>query len=75
MKAKEFDEIFEKSDISEFLAIEKSMDLDEFPDYLKKTELSIPEKMKLKLIRKSKEIGLSLEDTIKAILAKELKFI
>ena len=75
MKAKEFDEIFEKSDISEFLDIEKSMDLDEFADYLKKIELSIPDKMKLKLIRKSKEIGLSLEDTIKAILAKELKFI
>jgi hypothetical protein len=36
MKAKEFDEIFEKSDISEFLDIEKSMDLDEFTDYLKK---------------------------------------
>ena len=52
MKAKEFDEIFEKSDISEFLDIEKSMDLDEFTDYLKKNRTINTWKNEIKTYKK-----------------------
>jgi len=76
--AQEFDEKFNNyEDIDEFVDYKNPMSLDEFKNkYLNdKVELTLTQTIKNKILEKSKQLGLSFEDTIKVLLARELKVI
>jgi len=76
--AQEFDKKFDNyEDIDEFIDYENPMSLNEFKNkYLNdKVELTLTQTIKNKILEKSKQLGLSFEDTIKVLLARELKVI
>ena len=76
--AQEFDKKFDNyEDIDEFIDYKNSMSLNEFKHkYLnEKVELSLTQTIKNKILEKSKQLGLIFEDTIKVLLARELKVI
>ena len=76
--AQEFDKKFDNyEDIDEFIDYENPMSLNEFKNkyFNDKVELTLTQTIKNKILEKSKQLGLSFEDTIKVLLARELKVI
>ena len=76
--AQEFDEKFDNyENIDKFIDYENPMSLNEFKHkYLnEKVELTLTQTIKNKILEKSKQLGLTFEDTIKVLLAKELQVI
>jgi len=72
---KEFDEKFERGeDIDKYLDLENPLKLEDILDD-KKISISLSSEMKQKLKTFAKKLNLSLEDTIKVLLAKELGII
>jgi len=77
MKAKDLDKLFDEGkDISEFIDYSKPLTEEEiFKFSEKKVTLLLKGELKEKLEEKSKNLGIKLNDLIKAILAKELGLI
>ena len=68
---KEFDAKFEKGEnIDEYLDLENPLNLEDLME--EKVTLSIPKILKNKILEISKKLNLSIEDTIKVLLAKEV---
>ena len=68
---KEFDAKFEKGEnIDKYLDLENPLNLEDLME--EKVTLSIPKILKNKILEISKKLNLSIEDTIKVLLAKEV---
>ena len=74
IKAKEFDEKFDKGEnIDEYLDLENPILLDELLE--ENVTITLSKDLKNRIFEFSKKLNLSFEDTIKAILAKEVGLI
>ena len=74
IKAKEFDEKFDRGeDIDEYLDLENPLLLDDLVS--ENITITLSKDLKDRLLEFSKKLNLSFEDTIKAILAKEVGLI
>ena len=74
IKAKEFDEKFDRGeDVDEYLDLENPLLLDDLVN--ENITVTLSKDLKKRLLEFSKKLNLSFEDTIKAILAKEVGLI
>ncbi len=74
IEAKEFDEKFDRGeDIDEYLDLENPILLNDLVS--ENVTITLSEDLKNRLLKFSKKLNLSFEDTIKAILAKEVGLI
>jgi len=74
ISAKEFDEKFDKGeDIDKYLDLDNPLTLEEIVG--EKIEITLPKKIKDKLSKIAENLNLSMEDTIKVLLAKEVGII
>ena len=73
MTAKEFDNRFENEDVNDLMEVDEILTINDLKKELNNhIELSLNEIIFNKLIEKSKQLDLSIGDTAKVILAKEL---
>jgi len=74
ISAKEFDKKFDNNeDIEEYIDFNTPLTNKDLKILIQKSvTIKLSDVLKEKLIKKSKELGLSLEDTIKVLLAKEV---
>ena len=71
ISVKEFDEMFDKGkDIDKFLDLDNPLTLEEIAG--DRIEITLPKKIKERLSRIAENLNLSIEDTIKVLLAKEV---
>ena len=71
ISAKEFDEMFDKGEsVDEYLDLENPLKLEDVIG--DKIVLTIPKNIKERLDKIAKNLSLSIEDTIKVLLAKEV---
>jgi len=74
INAKEFDEKFNKGeDVDKYLDLENPLTLEEIVE--EKIEITLPKTIKDKLLQIAENLNLSIEDTIKVLLAKEIGII
>ena len=74
INAKEFDEKFNKGeDVDKYLDLENPLTLEEIVE--EKIEITLPKMIKDKLLQIAENLNLSIEDTIKVLLAKEIGII
>ncbi len=74
ISAEEFDRKFDDGEsIDEYLDLQNPILLEELAEY--KVTINLSKEMKEKLVNMSKRLNLSFEDTIKALLAKEVGLI